>query len=159
MHSFIFKVLLMCNNNNSVSGCTLKLVQLLHLGKLERGEIPSDLKHNLRNGCWFSQKSKKEDNSEGGDGDGGDNSDMFIERNNVIQLSCKCGESVSVENYRVLAFFTKFYNKWYVAKEDKFGWEIDPDKRKNVRVLVRLMQTSGSSYQEVELEIACGLGA
>ena len=146
-----FKALLMCNDINDVSGCALKLVQLLQLGKLESGAITLASKHNSRNGCWFSQKSKTKDNSEGGDGDGDDEGAILIQRDSLIQLSCKRGKSVSVENYRVLAFFTKFYNKWFIAKEEKFVWETDPDKRNNVRVLARLMKKSGSSYREVEL--------
>ena len=56
----------MCNDINDVSGCALKLVQLLQLGKLESGSITLASKHNSRNGRWFSQKSKTNDNSEGG---------------------------------------------------------------------------------------------
>jgi len=77
-------------------------------------------KHNSRNGRWFSQKSTTTDSSEGGDGDGGDNGDILIKWESLIQLTCKCGESVSIENYRVLAFFTKFHDMWFIAKEEKF---------------------------------------
>jgi len=62
------------------------------------------------------------------------------------------GDSAAVENCRVLAFFTKCHDKWFVAMEKRFLWENDISKRKNVRVLARLMKKTGSTYQEVALE-------
>ncbi len=52
----------------------------------------------------------------------------------------------------MLAFFTKFYNKWYLATEDKFVWTNNKTSVQNVRVLARLVKKVGSSYEEVQLE-------
>ena len=103
-------------------------------------------KYNSRNGRWFSQKPKKDVLVE----DSGD-ADLYIERDSLIQLTCERGNSEAIENYRVLAFFTKYHNKWFVSMEKRFLWEVDISKRKNVRVLARLMKQSGSGYQEVAL--------
>ncbi len=56
----------------------------------------------------------------------------------------------SVEYFRVLCFFTKHYNKWYPAPEQKFVWNGDA-KRAQVRVLVRHVKRVGFAYQDVEL--------
>ena len=67
-------------------------------------------------------------------------------------MHCKRGEIISVENYRVLDFFTKYQNKWFVSTEERFLWETYITKQKNVKVLARLMSKSGSSYKDVSLE-------
>jgi hypothetical protein len=67
-------------------------------------------------------------------------------------VHCKRGEIISVENYRVLDFFTKYQNKWFVSTEERFLWETYITKQKNVKVLARLMSKSGSSYKDVSLE-------
>jgi hypothetical protein len=40
---------------------------------------------------------------------------VFIERHSLISLHCTRGGSVTVEYYRVLCPFTKYYIKWYVC--------------------------------------------
>ena len=67
----------------------------------------------------------------------------------MIKLNCKRGKSESVEHYRVLALFSKFYNKWFVASVENFPWKFDV---KNARVLARMVKKTGSNYQEVELK-------
>ena len=52
------------------------------------------------------------------DGDQGnefETEELFIERDMIIQLHCKRGETVTVENFRVLCSFAKYYNKWYLC--------------------------------------------
>ena len=71
------------------------------------------------------------------------------ERDSLFKFHCKRGKCESVENYRVLALFSKFYNKWFVASVENFPWDCDV---KNARVLARLMKKTGSNYQEVELK-------
>ena len=142
----MFKSLLGCDDVTSVCGCACNLVELLQLGKMEKGALTTASKCNSRNGCWFGQKQKKDSSVE----DGSD-ADLHIKRDSLIQLTCKHGKSEAVENYRVLAFFTH-HNKWFIAMEKRFLWENDVSKCKNVRVLARLMKQSGSNYQEAALE-------
>ena len=61
-------------------------------------------------GSTRKKKKKEED-------DGGKDSDNFIERDTLIKLSLKKGGQVSSQYYRVLGFFDKYYNKWFVKFE------------------------------------------
>ena len=110
----MFKSLLVCDDIKSVCSRALNLVELLQLGKMEKGALTTASKYNSRNGRWFSQKPKKDSLVE----DSGD-ADLYIERDSLIQVACKRGKSEVVENYRVLAFFTKYHNKWFVAMEKR----------------------------------------
>ena len=63
----------------------------------------------------------------------------------VCKLKCKRGRAKTVEYYRVLAIFMKYYNKWYPAVEDKILWMQDFSKlRKDVRILARMMKKQGN---------------
>ena len=62
-----------------------------------------------------------------------------------MKMTCQCWKKASVENDQVLAFFVKYYNKWYLAKDFKYLWEKN-DKPDNILVLARLMKKSGSTY-------------
>ena len=75
---------------------------------------------------------------------------LYIKQDSLIQMHCKRGKSVSVENYRVLAFFDKHYNKWYVTDDDMFLWDASA-RVKKVRVLARLLKKTGSRYEQVKL--------
>lgn len=148
-----FKELMRCDDLREVQYSTLQLVQLLELGKLEKGAVSTESKYNSRNGRWFNLKQKKNDSSsEGVEGPSNGESDLYIERDSLIQLNCKRGRNVCVENYRVLAFFNKFYNKWYLPTEDKFVWTNNKSRVENIHVLARLVKKVGSSYEEVQLE-------
>ena len=103
----------------------------------------------MRNGRWFSQKGSAQASTEG-DGSDASGGQVYIQRDSLVNLKVKCGRTESVEPYRVLGFFSKFYNKWFVSAEKKFLWSGSPDQ--NVRILARLMKKSGSTYQEVTLE-------
>ena len=92
--------------------------------------------------CTHKSKSDDVDNDDS----------LHIERDSLITLKCKRGKSESVESYRVLAFFTKHYNKWFIAMENKFPWRVDMTKRQNVRVLAKLMKKSDSTFGHVKLE-------
>ena len=101
-------------------------MQLLQLGRLEKGAITNSAKYNSRNGRWFSQKATAEiDNSlpvlEDGE-DNGVEDVMLIKRDSLVHLNCKRGKAMSPEYYRVLGFFSKYYNKWWVTEENQFSW-------------------------------------
>ena len=75
----------------------------------------------------------------------------YIQRGNFIQIHCKEGKSESIGNYRVLALFSKTYNNWYPAEEEKFLWN-DESVKKKVSVLARLMTKQGIVYREAILK-------
>ena len=131
-----FKALVRCRDITDVPICTLKLVQLVQLGNLEKGALSSSASFQSRNDRWFSQKKKKMV-SVGDKGSDDAVAENYIQRDSLVQIYCKHGKSISVGNYRVLAFFSKYYNKWYVAGEKKCPWPQDPSCDK---VLVRLMK-------------------
>jgi hypothetical protein len=49
-------------------------------------------------------------------------------------------------------FFSKYINKWFVPKEDKYLWKKEIEKKSYVQVFARLMLTRGSSYIEAKLK-------
>jgi len=78
-------------------------------------------KYNSRNGRWFNQRDVS-GRVGYGTGDEGVGDGLHIMRDSRIQLNCMRGKSESVEYHRVLAFFTKYYNKWFVSDEMRFSW-------------------------------------
>ena len=74
----------------------------------------------------------------------------YIERDGLIKMRCQRGKSVSIEFYRVLAIFSKHYNKWFIDWDsDKF---LFVQGSKKYKVLARMMQKDGEEMKEVELE-------
>ena len=55
--------------------------------------------------------------------------------------------------YIALAFFIKYYNKWFVSIQSEFPWVNDKAfTRPKGRVLARLVKRSRAVYEEVKLE-------
>ena len=55
--------------------------------------------------------------------------------------------------YRALAFFIKYYNKWFVSIPNEFHW--NKDNKLTIpkgRVVARLVKSHGDSYEDVQLE-------
>jgi hypothetical protein len=80
----------------------------------------------------------------------------YATQNSLIELQCVHGPKnnykTTVEYYHVLSFFTKTYNKWYMAVMDKFVYTPnDPKKMANICFLAQLMEKKGASYKEVQL--------
>ena len=113
-----FQILLTSKGLHDIRSSTLNLVQLLQLGKLEQGAITTLSKFKSLNERWFNQSKMKTITDKEGNTIRKDS--LYIQRDSLIQIHCKQGKSESVENYRVLSFFTKTYNKWYPAEEEKF---------------------------------------
>ena len=128
------------------------MVQLIQLGKVEKGAVSTASKFNSRNGRWFSQKKRSAVVGANAEGSRDVDDDICIQPNSLVQVKCNRGKSVSVKYYRVLSLFDKYYNKWWVPIDCKFPWTNDPLAIKNARVLLRLMKKTGSSFQEVQLE-------
>ena len=95
---------------------------------------------------WFNQNWNKPYKEEVTDGV----EDLFIWRNILIQVRCKSGLSETVKCYQVLAFFTKYYNRWFVSIEDEFSWV--NNAKNNVKVLIRLMIRTSGAFLDVRLE-------
>ena len=144
-----FQILLTTEDLHDVSSSALNLVQLLQVGKLEQGAISTLSKFKSRNERCFNQSKTKTITDKEGNTIRKDS--LYIQRDSLIQIHCKQGKSESVENYRVLSFFTKTYNKWYPAEEEKFLWN-DESAKKKVSVLARLMTKQGIVYREAILK-------
>ena len=67
-------------------------------------------------------------------------------------MNCKRGKSEAVTNYRVIALFSKYYNKWVVGRVENFPWTNNPMAVKNAQFLVRMVKKAGSSSSEEQLE-------
>ena len=77
---------------------------------------------------------------------------VCVKRDTVIQCKCKHGAVETIAYYRAVAFFVKYYNKWFMALDDKFVWSEDKTKmKKGVRIMARLMKKNGLTYGEVDL--------
>ena len=81
-----------------------------------------------------------------------DKTSICIERDTLILLKCRRGTTDTVEHYRVLCPFTKYYNKWYAVggvDKMKLVWK----KGSNiVHFVVRMMRERGTSYEKMELK-------
>jgi len=150
-----FKALVRCENISNIPLCALKVVELEELGKMEKGAVSSAGHYNSRNARWFNKKKTMAatTNESGGDIESGDAIEpVFIKRHSLVQVNCKHGRSEAVTNYRVLALFSKYYNKWFVGRVENFPWTNDPLAVKNAQFLVRMVKKAGSSYSEEILE-------
>lgn len=145
-----FKQLVRTNKLGEIPVETSKLMALLTVTDSDKcGSIKMDAKFMSRSQRWFNQKSDKKDATV--DPEKG-TADLFLRRNSLIELRCKVHGQEQILEYRALAFFTKYYNKWFPSIEDEFSWVNDSSKKPNAIVLARLVTKSGSSYEEVELK-------
>ena len=124
-----------------------KLMQLMGLGKIEKGALDMKAKYNSRNGRWYNSEPKKKTTN-----DNQDDSGLFLQRDSRVMLQMKRGGAVELASYKVLSLFTKSSNKWFVSEEDKFAWVNGSASNGKGRVLARLVKSVGSSFKEVELE-------
>jgi hypothetical protein len=144
-------------NVNIITESCYNLMAMVDLSKNERGSISLDGKAKSLQQRWFGMKKSMTVSSDGNDEGGIDSCECvrYLERNSLISLKCKRGRFESIEMYRVLGLFTKYYNKWFIATEEKIVW----DKRsKQVKVLARMVKRQGAAYEEVKLEENGNLG-
>ena len=54
----------------------------------------------------------------------------------------------------MLGIFCKYYNKWFVLLQELIGWVVNKTAKElnNTRVIARLMEKSGITVKEVNLE-------
>ena len=89
----------------------LKVMELLDLGRLEKGSLLFDTKQKSFQQRWMGSKVRRNPMKPVGDVDQGGKEvedEIFIERDTLIQLYCNRGGAVTVENYRVLCPFAKW---------------------------------------------------
>ena len=135
----------------------LKIVELMQLGKIEKGALVPDGKYTSLVARWFNTKKKKKASGEEAASIEA-NEGVYIERNSVVKMKCKQGSTTTVESYRVLAIFSKFYNKWHLE------WDNDrilfQNGSKKYKILARMVRRVGGSgqYEEVDLEKGGGWG-
>jgi hypothetical protein len=116
---------------------------MLTLG-YDKGSIDIGSKFKSRSERWFGSKNKPLDN----DKPGPEESLLQLRRNSIIVLRIKWGGREMLLEYRALAFFIKYYNKWFVSIPNEFLWNSEIPKG---RVLARLVKRHGDSYEEVQL--------
>lgn len=147
------KELLNVTNYSDIQKSCLKVMSYLDLGRLEKGSLLFDTKQKSFQQRWMGAKAKRgqDKQKQGYVADSlGCTEEIVIQRDSLVSLHCRKGNTTIIEHYRVLCPFTKYYNKWYVCiDETKFVWK---KNSKNVRFLVRMMRKIGSSYEEVKLE-------
>ena len=145
-----FEHLLKSDKIPSMGNQVLKIVELMQLGKIEKGSLLPDGKYTSLIARWFNTKKKRTFGNEAASSEVSGR--VYIERNSVVKMKCKQGRTTTVESYRVLAIFSKFYNKWYLEWDnDRVLFEKSSRKYK---ILARMVTQVGGSgqYEEVELE-------
>jgi hypothetical protein len=131
---------------DDIGDCVMRVMEFSQLGKIEKGLVSGEGKDMSLHGRWFNAKKQAEAkaNENGGDAGG-----QLIQRDRLIRLKAKCGKSKSIEYYRVLAIFSKRYNKWYLHwDEEKVGYIIGSMKFK---VMARMVVRQNNRFKEVDL--------
>ena len=144
-----FKILL--QNNSSLEDALVGSAKLMNMLTLscDKGSITIEHKYKSRSECWFmAKKSLSYSNI---DEPQPNQSLATLRHDRIIQLCVRRGGHERVVEYRALAFFIKFYNKWFISMPTEFQWQIG-----NVlaipkgRVSARLVKKSGATYIEVK---------
>ena len=114
-----------------------------------KGSVSYGRKHKSLKERWISRDvvpvSVDEDNP----------GQVFVERNTQVKIEVKQGRGKkakkAVKDFRVLALFTKSYNKWYLCEKGKQSWKKDMEKGK-FRVLMRMVEFDHSmgKYYDVK---------
>jgi len=147
-----FKLMLECEKIDAIGMQALKVMELLQLGKMEKGSISSKGRYRSLNARWFGCKMKKssaQEQSSMGKATPADK--CMISRDTLVKFRVKRGKNESVEHFRVLAIFSKHYNKWFIH------WESDSveyvHNSKKFKILARMVKSDRmNSYSEVNLE-------
>ena len=104
-------------------------MELIQLGKIEKVSVSLQGKYTSLNLRWF--RSKHTNNIESRVKKVQKYNDVYIEPDGIIAINFKLGETDSIEYYRVLGIFIKYYNKWFVnINSAKILWNKDSKKYK-----------------------------
>ena len=108
-----------CNRIESTIVLSQKLMENLDLNNINKGSVSKEYKvKSLEQRCFSENEHSKKKSVI----DENSDSDIYSERDSLIQMSYKHDIHESVEYYQVLSLFIKYYNKWYIDDEDKFNW-------------------------------------
>ena len=141
--------MLQCEKIEEIGVHALKIMELLQLGKMEKGSITSDGRYRSLNARWFGCKVKRSSDPNSSEGVAAEKT--MIKRDTLVKFRATRGKNESVEYYRVLAIFSKHYNKWFIH------WDSDQveyiHNSKKYKILARMVKMDGmSSCSEVNLE-------
>ena len=129
-------------------GCqVVKIMELMQLGKHEKGSIVPDGKYKSLNARWFGCQKKLKDSK----GHSVEDSGIYIRRDTLIKMKCKRGRSETIEYYRVFAIFSKGYNKWWIHLDDDKVLFVPGSKKYKIFGRMMMQEQSGE-MKEVELE-------
>ena len=121
----------------------LKLMELMQLRRIEKGSELMDLKFKSLQSRWYGCKQNRPEDGEVA------NVGIYISRDTLISLPVTRGNTTTLEHCRVLALFSKHYNKWFLHWD---GDEVLFEKgSKKFKVLARMVKKEGSSWTDVEL--------
>lgn len=128
----------------------------LDLGKLDKGAVTLEGKYKSLRERWFKAKVPVGCDDNNSTPSTTIHSTRRIQRNSLVTVNCKNkGGGVTQRQYRVLAFFGKYYNKWFMNgydNPDNHPWS-STNSTGGVRVLLHLVSKVGvSSYQEKTVE-------
>jgi hypothetical protein len=127
-----------------------KLMSMLTLG-CDKGSIDIGGKFKSRSERWFGTRKTSEEGLNVGQR-GPDQSLVQLRRDSVIVLHVKKGGREMLLEYRALAFFIKYYGKWFVSMPDEFYWKLgNGGAVPKGRVLARLLEKHGDSYEDAKL--------
>ena len=118
-----------CSNIKSIGLHAMEIMELIQLGKIEKVSVSLQGKYTSLNLRWF--RSKHTNNIESRVKKVQKYNDVYIEPDGIIAINFKLGETDSIEYYRVLGIFIKYYNKWFVnINSAKILWNKDSKKYK-----------------------------
>ena len=118
-----------CSNIKSIGLHTMEIMELIQLGKIEKVSVSLQGKYTSLNLRWF--RSKHTNNIESRVKKVQKYNDVYIEPDGIIAINFKLGETDSIEYYRVLGIFIKYYNKWFInINSAKILWNKDSKKYK-----------------------------
>ncbi len=128
-----------------IGHAALKLIEMLQLGKLDKGAV-FDAKYKMLIGCWFSAK-KTSTEMVSGDTNGGKIVDgsVYICQDTIITLDAVNRDKAVVEYYRVLGLYNKHCNKWYMEVADEVLWDHNkPKAMKAWRIMASMLRRVGT---------------
>ena len=152
-----FMMLLQTDRLCDVGMSALNLIELLQLGKLDKGAVSTSGggKFNSLSGRWFSAKKvstvTRNENTTEEEG----RTMIRVRRDSIITLNAKNRDKVvSEQDYRVLGIYHKHSNKWYMAVDDEVVW--NPQKLREMkawRIMASMVKKVGTEdFEDVRAD-------
>jgi hypothetical protein len=132
---------------DDIAQSALKVMELLQLGKIEKGSLSMESKYKSLSARWFGCKKSTVD------GERGENDAerrTYIGRDTLVRFRVKRGSTETIEYFRVLGLFSKHYGKWHLHWDDgevEFNGE-----SKKYKLICRMVGKDGNnSFKEINL--------